>query len=282
MSRADPISPPPASAGNLPDGARPQVAPVATVLRKEDWRYADRSVLTACAPIALDTWQNLTIPADTQQSKLIGAVGTAGDSIYGEGAHIERLKIHIAAGGRLDCFALLAEDCYRRLELDVTLAQGAHFEFAALTIGGGKHTRECVTHLHHKMPGASSNQRVRAVHWGQATGNFLGTIAVARDAQKSNAAQDYRALLLEKGARAHSRPALEILADDVKCAHGVAIGTLDEQAGFYLATRGLPPSAVRMLLVRGFIADIFDEIADTACRTAMLDHALEILSGAAL
>ncbi len=79
------------------------------------------------------------------------------------------------------------------------------------------------------------NQVVRAVHWGTATGNFLGRIEVARDAQKTDAAQDFKGLILEKGASANAKPELEIFADDVKCAHGAAIGQMDDAAAFYMA-----------------------------------------------
>ena len=86
---------------------------------------------------------------------------------------------------------------------------------------------------------ATSNQVVRAVHWGSATGNFLGRIDVARDAQKTDAAQDFKGLLLQRGASANAKPELEIFADDVKCAHGAAIGQMDEMAGYYMAARGI-------------------------------------------
>jgi len=123
---------------------------------------------------------------------------------------------------------------------------------------------------------------VRAVQWGKSTGNFLGRIEVARDAQKTDAAQNFRAILLEKGASANTKPELEIFADDVLCAHGAAIGQLDEQASYYMAARGIPPEIARKLLIQAFIGDAFAALADEKMREAMLESALHELDGAAV
>jgi Fe-S cluster assembly protein SufD len=160
------------------------------------------------------------------------------------------------------------------------MARGAHFEFGGITIGGGDATREFVTRVEHAEPEATSNQVVRAVHWGQATGNFLGRIEVARDAQKTDAAQSFKALLLERGASANTKPELEIFADDVKCAHGAAIGQMDEAAGYYMASRGIPPEAARKLLVRAFLGDAFVALDDGAEQERMLEAALRALGDA--
>jgi Fe-S cluster assembly protein SufD len=123
---------------------------------------------------------------------------------------------------------------------------------------------------------------VRAVQWGKSTGNFLGRIEVAPGAQKTDAAQNFRAILLEKGASANTKPELEIFADDVKCAHGAAIGALDEVAGFYMAARGIPPEIARKLLVRAFVADAFEAIGDDTLREEMLERALAALDMSAV
>src|SRR5690606_28218534 len=132
----------------------------------------------------------------------------------------------------------------------------------AVTIGGGGATREIVTRVNHVEPEASSIQVVRAVHGERATGNFLGRIEVAKDAQKTDAVQDFKGLLLDNGATINAKPELEIFADDVKCAHGAAIGALDERAAYYMASRGIDPEAARKLLVRAFIADAFVALGD--------------------
>jgi Fe-S cluster assembly protein SufD len=164
----------------------------------------------------------------------------------------------------------------------VDLAEGAHFEFGGVTIGGGDAVREFVTRTTHDAPEATSNQTVRAVHWNQATGNFLGRIDVGREGQRTDAAQDFKALILEKGASANAKPELEIYADDVKCAHGAAIGQMDEAARFYMASRGVAPDAARRLLIRAFIADAFEGLEDEGERERLFEEALRVLeSGAA-
>ena len=184
----------------------------------------------------------------------------------------------MGAGARAELFAVLSAPAYTRLEVEVTLHEGAHFELGGVTIGGGDAVREIVTRVHHAEPGGTSNQVVRAVHWDGATGNFLGRLAVARDAQKTDAAQSFKGLLLSRGASANAKPELEIFADDVKCAHGAAIGQMDETAAFYMAARGLPPEAARALLVRAFVADAFAAHGEP---DALLEAALGVLDGAA-
>jgi Fe-S cluster assembly protein SufD len=166
--------------------------------------------------------------------------------------------------------------------VEITLGKGAHFEFGGVTIGGGDAVREFITQTVHASPQATSNQTVRAVHWGSATGNFLGEIKVARDAQKTDAAQDFKGLLLEAGASANAVPQLEIFADDVKCAPGATVGQLDEAARFYMAARGLSPDQSKRLLVQAFIGDAFVELDHETQREELLNAALEALEGASL
>jgi len=243
--------------------------------RDEEWRYADPAFLAQADGAALAQWRALEVPAgETAQEVRAVLPGNAA------GGRVDRLRVHVGKDGRFAMFVTNAGAAYSRVEVEVTLAEGAHFEFGGVTIGGGDNIQEFVTRTIHAAPGASSNQTVRAVQWGRSTGNFLGRIEVARDAQQTDAAQNFRAILLEKGATANTKPELEIFADDVKCAHGAAIGALDETAGFYMAARGLPPEIARKLLVRAFVADAFAGIADEATREAMLDQALSVLGDA--
>jgi Fe-S cluster assembly protein SufD len=217
--------------------------------RHEDWRYADPAELARMQPAALDAWKDMTLaPGEVRCKDLV-----LGDSHAG----VHRVRLAVGEEARAEVFAVLTASDYTRLEVEVTLARGAHFELGGVTIGGGDAVREIVTRVTHAEPSATSNQVVRSVHWGRATGNFLGKLMVARDAQKTDAGQSFKALLLERGASANAKPELEIFADDVKCAHGAAIGQIDQAAAFYMAARGLPPELARKLLVRAFVADAF-------------------------
>ena len=240
--------------------------------RDEEWRYADFAALGSLAPEAFGEWKGVAIAAGETRRKCMVLGGSAPE--------LHRIRIDIAEGGRAELFVVNGGSDYTRVEAQVRLAKGAHFEFGGVTIGGGDATREFVTRLDHAEPEATSNQVVRAVHWGHATGNFLGRIDVARHAQKTDAAQDFKGLLLERGASANAKPELEIYADDVKCAHGAAIGQMDEAARFYMAARGLPPEAARKLLVRAFIADAFVALEDEGERERLLDAALAALGDA--
>ena len=240
--------------------------------RDEDWRYADAEALAGLTLVDLDVWHEVELaPGETRRKCLV---------LDDEFPGLHRVRLTVGEGARAEIFAVASANAYTRLEVEVRLAKGAHFEFGGVTIGGGEATREFVTRVEHAEPEATSHQVVRAVHWGTATGNFLGRIEVARDAQKTDAAQDFKGLILERGASTNAKPELEIFADDVKCAHGAAIGQMDETARFYMAARGIPPEAARKLLVRAFVADAFAALEDESEQERMLGAALKVLGEA--
>ena len=190
--------------------------------RDEAWRYADIPALERLGVEALDAWNEITVAAGEthRQTMVVGS----------DAPELHRIRLTLGARARAELFVSNIGRDYTRVEVEVTLGKGAHFEFGGVTIGGGEAVREFVTKTVHAEPEATSNQTVRSVHWGTGTGNFLGEIKVVKDAQKTDAAQDFKGLLLEAGARANAVPQLEIFADDVKCAHGATVGQLDEAA----------------------------------------------------
>lgn len=242
--------------------------------RDEDWRYADADFIASADEAFLAHWERIDVPAGEAKQEFLTIL--SGADARGS---VKRVRVTVGAGGRFEAFATIAGGRYQRVEFEVTLGEGAHFEFGGVTLGGGDKVQEFVTRAVHAAPDATSNQVVRAVQWGRSTGNFLGRIEVARDAQRTDAAQSFKGLLLERGASANAKPELEIFADDVKCAHGAAIGQIDEMARFYMASRGLDPQAAQALLVQAFIADAFAAIADDTIRERMLERALEQLDG---
>jgi Fe-S cluster assembly protein SufD len=246
--------------------------------RDEAWRYADMDGVARLGVAALDQWQTIDVAAGTSLTRCL-VVGSHEPELH-------RFRVRLGEGARAAFFVTNAGSDYTRVELEVHLARGAHFEFGGVTIGGSGGgagvTREFVTQVVHAEPEATSNQTVRAVHWAGATGNFLGEIKVARHAQKTDAAQDFKGLLLEAGASANAVPQLEIFADDVKCAHGATVGELDEAARFYMMARGVDPQAAQRLLVQAFIGDAFVALEDEAERERLLAAALAALEGAKL
>ena len=240
----------------------------------EAWRYADIAAVERIGAPALAEWKSVAIAAgETKRHCMVVGSDTP---------ELHRIRLSVAKGGRAELFVVVAGVDYCRVEVEAELGEGAHFELGGVTIGSGDAVREIVTRTSHTRPEGTSNQVVRSVHWGQATGNFLGAINVHRDAQRTDAAQDFKALVLEKGATANAKPELKIFADDVKCAHGAAIGQLDEAARFYMASRGIDPGAAKALLVRAFIADALAALEDEGERERLFDAALAKLEGATL
>tara|TARA_B100002049_G_scaffold25298_1_gene16789 strand:+ start:754 stop:1512 length:759 start_codon:yes stop_codon:yes gene_type:complete len=236
--------------------------------REEAWRY---SAVERLQGAALDAWRTIDVPpGESLRDTLVIADGE--DTSQTE---LHRWRVTLGEGARCELYAVLAAAEYARLEIEVTLGKGAHFEFGGITVGGRDTVREFVTRTIHAEPEATSNQTVRAVHWGHGTGNFLGNIDVVRHAQKTDAAQDFKGLLLEKGASVNAVPQLEIFADDVKCAHGASVGQLDETARFYMAARGLSPDLARRLLVQAFVGDALVALDDEELRERMMRVALE-------
>lgn len=116
------------------------------------------------------------------------------------------------------------------------------------------------------MPNCYSNELYKGVIGGEATGVFNGKIFVRQDAQKTNAYQSNKNILLSETASMNTKPQLEIFADDVKCSHGCTIGRLDEEGLFYLQSRGIPEKQAKSLLLRGFTSDILEKIELEAIR----------------
>lgn len=118
------------------------------------------------------------------------------------------------------------------------------------------------TVVDHRKPHALSNELYKGVLDGKANGVFNGKIYVRPGAQKTNAFQSNRNLLLSEQASVHTKPQLEIWADDVKCSHGCTVGQLDEDALFYLLARGIDKETARAMLLYAFAAEVIETIPD--------------------
>ena len=217
----------------------------------EAFRYADIDALAS-------VWSELARPERVEiaaQQKL--------RQIWlpdGEDVQVRRVELTLEAGASASIFALNTASRYGRVELDVTLHDGADFTFNAANIGDGNSTLEIVTTVRHIGVAATSRQTVRSVLGGKAVGSYLGKVAVAHSGQQTDSVQSVKAMLLDRGATANAKPELEIYADDVKCAHGATVGELDRDQLFYAAARGLDPASARALLLEGFIGGLWDEI----------------------
>ena len=233
--------------------------------RDEAWRYADLEAVARLWPAPSPATLMLA-PGEARALALDVAPG------------IHDHAITLAPGARLDLRLLLAAPAYSRVAVDVTLDEGADFTLGAAIVAGGDAVLEVVATTRHVAPGARSRMTVRAVAAGRGVATCLPCIAVARGADGTDAAQSLRAVLLDRTAAANMKPELEIFADDVKAAHGCAVGALDEAALFYLGARGIAPRRARALLLEAFVAAAFDEAPHAQALAARAQAALEALA----
>ena len=234
--------------------------------RDETFRYADLKALAPLWPIAVEP---IHVAAGTSGALTVIAQGSQPTARH--------IAITIGAGASFDLRVLNSGAAYGRIAVTVTLGEAANFQLGAAQLGGDEQTLEVVTEVTHSAPNAVSRQVVRSVLAGRATGTYLGKVAVARGADGTDAGQSVRAMLLDRTATANAKPELEIYADDVKCAHGCAVGELDANGLFYLASRGLPPAQAKALMLQAFIAEAFVGAADEESLNAAALAALEAL-----
>jgi len=169
-----------------------------------------------------------------------------------------------------------------RLETHVEHA-GAGAELAldgAYLAGDGLHVDQ-TTFVRHHGPGGVTRELFKGAAWSGGRGVFQGKIHVEKPAQKTDAQMTHRGLLLDERAEIDAKPELEIYADDVACAHGNALGAIDEDALFYMRQRGLSEAAARALLTESFLAEPLEAVADATLRERLLEAVRNRLAEAA-
>ena len=219
--------------------------------KDEAFRYADLGALAGVWPVARE---EILVPSG--QSTSLSIVEDT------KGAVARHLVIELEAGARFDLRILNTGAAFGRIAVDARLGEGANFTLGAAQLGTESQVLEIVTEVSHDAPNAVSRQTIRSVLAGHATGTYLGKVAVARGAIGTDAAQSVRAMLLSRTATANAKPELEIFADDVKCAHGCAVGELDAAGLFYLESRGLTPEDAKKLMLQAFVAEAFSGAPD--------------------
>ena len=234
--------------------------------KDEDFRYAELDALAPLWPVAVE--RSVLAAGEERALTLVetGAIPV-----------VRELAVTLASGAKLDLRILSSASAYTRIAVRAELGAGAEFTLGAAQLASGNATLEIVTEVHHAGPDATSRQTVRSVAGGTATVNYLGKVLVARGADGTDGSQSVRAMLLDRTATANAKPELEIYADDVKCAHGCAVGELDSAALFYMAQRGLPPETAKRLMLQAFVAEAFTGAADEEALLAQAIAALEAM-----
>ena len=148
---------------------------------------------------------------------------------------------------------------------------GEHCEttLCGMVVGDKNQQVDNYTSIRHNKPNCHSTELFKYVLDDVSKGGFTGELYVARDAQKTQAYQTNKNILLNRTAKMRTKPQLEIYADDVKCSHGATIGQLDESAMFYMRQRGIPEKEARLLLMFAFTADVIDYIRIDALQDRM-------------
>jgi Fe-S cluster assembly protein SufD len=185
--------------------------------------------------------------------------------------HIASMHIHSARSSNVSTHAFTLGGRFVRNDITAVLdGEGAECTVNGLYLADGDRLIDTHTTIDHAKPHCPSHEIYKGILGGKARAVFNGKIIVRQDAQKTDAKQTNRALLLSDSATINTKPQLEIFADDVKCTHGAAIGQLDEDALFYLRARGLTFLEARDLLIHAFAGEIIERV-----RVEPLKQALE-------
>ena len=157
-----------------------------------------------------------------------------------------------------------------RNDVGATLnGEGGWCRLNGFYLTGDKQHVDNHTRLDHAKPHCDSHELYKGILAGKSRTVFNGRIVVHPDAQKTDAKQSNQNVLLSPDALAHTRPQLEIYADDVRCTHGATIGRLDQEAIFYLQSRGLSADAARELLLAAFAGELLEQIEPEPLRTSL-------------
>ncbi len=179
-------------------------------------------------------------------------------------------EYHVAEGGRLRTITIHVGAVLSRFNLFVRFdGENGFGAFTGLNlVSEGQHS-DITLELRHAVPRCDSEPLYKQVARGRSTAAFQGKIIVDRDAQKTDAKLMMQGLMLSDEAQILSKPELEIFADDVVCGHGSTVGAIDEDSMFYLMSRGVPREEAESMLVRGFIEEVLDPIADEHLHEAL-------------
>lgn len=196
--------------------------------------------------------------------------------------HFHYLNAHLSGHSHYDGFTLTRGARLSRNEAHMAIAgRNAHCSLNGVNMLSGAQVCDTTTVMAHQAPASVSTQMFRNVLAGKSQGIFQGLIRVAKPAQQTDAKQQIKALLLSPQAVQNSKPELEILADDVKCAHGASAGQLDAGALFYMRARGIAEAQARALLIGAFLDECVAQIeGGVALDAALIRQPIQAAIGA--
>ena len=182
--------------------------------------------------------------------------------------NVSTLRIQQGRAADVSSHSVLLGGALVRNNIHPVLAgEGGECLINGLFIGNGHQHLDNYMLVEHASPHCASRQFYNGILDGRSHGVFHGRIIVHKDAQKTDAKQTNRNLLLSDTAQIDTKPQLEIYADDVKCTHGATIGQIEENALFYLRSRGIDETAARRLLLVAFASECMDRMKQGPVRT---------------
>jgi Fe-S cluster assembly protein SufD len=197
-----------------------------------------------------------------------------------DGFHVSAAQVQLAHSSTFSSHAFTFGGGLVRQDVNVVLAgEGADCTLNGLYLADGTRLVDNHTFIDHARPHCTSHELFKGVLGDRARAVFNGKILVRPDAQKTDAKQTNKTLLLSDDAQINTKPQLEIYANDVKCTHGATVGQLSEDALFYLQARGIGRDAARQMLIRAFAGDITGRVRIDAVREALDGWMLAMLEG---
>jgi Fe-S cluster assembly protein SufD len=194
--------------------------------------------------------------------------------------HVGTTHLHQDQDSRSLSFSVSFGGAICRNNLDLVLdGPGIESQLLGMYMGRGRQEVDNHTSILHAHPNCSTREIYKGILDGRSHGIFNGKIYVTPEAQKTDAKQTNRALLLSDTARIDTKPQLEIFADDVKCTHGATVGSLDPLATFYLKSRGIGSARSRKILTYAFAAEVLEEMPHEAVRRQLEDVVMSRLEG---
>jgi len=196
--------------------------------------------------------------------------------------HIATIEAHQSRSANFYSHSVSIGGALVRNDINVVLdGEGADCTLDGLYVESGSQHVDNHTLIDHAKPHGSSRELYKGILDGKSFGVFNGSVIVRKDAQKTDARQTNKNLLLSEEAEINTKPQLEIFADDVKCSHGATVGQIDQEALFYLRSRGLDIGAARGLLLYAFSNEIIDRIKHPEVRSLIASAISRSVAGKA-
>jgi Fe-S cluster assembly protein SufD len=177
-----------------------------------------------------------------------------------EAFHVATMQVQIGRSANFSSHSIGLGGALVRNDANAVLSEGSNATLNGLYIVNGSQHVDNHTVIDHAKPHGTSHELYKGILDGTAQAVFNGRIIVRKDAQKTDSKQTNKNLVLSDNAVIHTKPELQIHADDVRCTHGATIGQLDSEAMFYLRSRGIGERAARSLLTHAFAQDIIDRV----------------------